>query len=418
MIVKTLVEKLNSYENDYWDFTQYRDKKALIKYPAMMVAPMQEQLLQDILEFDPHIRNILDPFVGSGTVLAAGAKLNLNTYGIDINPLAILISRVALEGVSLVNIRESIAQLKTYITLFLGNTDSFEFMNINKWFREDVIADLITLRKAIRYEKDIQIRRFFWVCFADTIKKYSNTRSTTFKLHVKEKDKIKTMDNNSIKYFVDKVSSLYIDYIKENIDTKINLYTGNSTDILRGFDDNSIDLICTSPPYGDNHTTVTYGQYSILPLLWIDLDDLDQFDVTMLGKFSAIDRMSLGGHYNMDQFDVDVEYEDLIVDISNQKAKKVMYFINDYCKAFAELARVLKTGKRLVLTLGNRRVDNKEIPFDILNDRLAERYGLEEEAVLTRNIQGKRMPTKVSNIPNLGSVKSMSKEYVKIYRKF
>lgn len=413
----TLVEKLNSYKNDFWDFTDYRDKKALIKYPGMMVAPMQEQLLQDILEFDPHIKNILDPFVGSGTVLAAGEKLNLNTYGVDINPLAILISRVTLEGVPEVDIRESIAQLKTYITLFLGNTDSFEFMNINKWFREDVIADLSTIRKAVKYEKDIKIRRFFWVCFADTIRKYSNTRSTTFKLHVKEKDKIKTMDNNCIQYFTNKISSLYIDYIKKNNDTDIKLYTGNSTDILRGFSDNSVDLICTSPPYGDNHTTVTYGQYSILPLLWIDLDDLDQFDLTMLEKFTAIDRMSLGGHYNIDQFDVDVEYEDLVAGITKEKAKKVKFFIHDYCKVFAELARVLKPGKRLVLTLGNRRVDNKEIPFDVLNDRLAARHGLIEEAVLIRNIQGKRMPAKVSNIPNLGSVKSMSKEYIKIYRK-
>jgi DNA modification methylase len=417
MMLKTLVEKLNSYENNYWDFTEYREKKALIKYPAMMVAPMQEQLLQDILEFDPHITNILDPFVGSGTVLAAGNKLNLNAYGIDINPLAILITRVRLEGVSLVNIRESIAQLKTYITLFIGNTDSFEFMNINKWFREDVIADLSIIRKAIKYEKDIQIRRFFWVCFADTIRKYSNTRSTTFKLHVKEKEKIKAMENNCIQYFINKVSSSYIDYVKDNSNNRINLYTGNSTDILKSFSNNSIDLICTSPPYGDNHTTVTYGQYSILPLLWIDIDDLDKFDLTMLEKFTAIDRMSLGGHYNLSQFDVDVEYEDLIAGISDQKVKKVMFFINDYCKVFAEMARVLKSGKRLVLTLGNRRVDNKEFRFDILNDRLAARYGLEEEAMLTRNIQGKRMPTKVSNIPNLGSVKSMSKEYIKIYRK-
>ncbi len=416
MKANTLVEKLNSYSNDYWDFKEYRDKKALIKYPAMMVAPMQEKLLQDILEFDPQIENILDPFVGSGTVLAAGAKLNLNTYGVDINPLAILISRVTLEGVSPENIRESIAQLKTYITLFLGNTESFEFMNINKWFRDDVIADLSIIRKAIRYEKDIQIRRFFWVCFADTIKKYSNTRSTTFKLHIKEEEKIKTMDNDCIQYFANKVSSLYIDYVKQN-NTEINLYTGNSIDILSDFSENSIDLICTSPPYGDNHTTVTYGQFSILPLLWIDLDDMDRFDASMLERFSAIDRVSLGGHYNMDQFDVDVKYEDLITNFSTPKVKKVKYFINDYCKVFAELARVLKPDKRLVLTLGNRRVDNHEFPFDILNDRLAAKYGLEEETVLTRNIQGKRMPTKVSNIPNLGSVKSMSKEYVKIYRK-
>ncbi|MGG1638881.1 DNA methyltransferase [Paenibacillus sp. NRS-1760] len=416
--MNTLVEKLNSYENDYWDFTEYRDKKALVKYPAMMVAPMQEQLLKDIIEFDSRIKNILDPFVGSGTVLAAGATLNLNTYGIDINPLAVLISRVKLEGVSFENIRESIAELRTNITLFLGNTEPFEFTNINKWFRKDVIIDLSTIRKAIVREGNIQIRRFFWVCFADSVRKFSNTRSTTFKLHVKEEEKIISMDNNCIQYFINKISSSYIDYVKKSVCSNINLYSGNSIDILKSFSEESIDLICTSPPYGDNHTTVTYGQYSILPLLWIDLGDLDQFDVSILDKFTAIDRMSLGGHYNMEEFDVDIEYEDLIGKISREKAKKVKYFINDYYKVFTELTRVLKKGKRLVLTLGNRRVDNQEFPFDVLNDRLAIKYGMEEEAVLTRNIQGKRMPVKLSNIPNLGSVRSMSKEYIKIYRKY
>lgn len=417
MKVNTLVEKLKSYSNEYWDFTEYRDKKALIKYPAMMVAPMQEQLLQDILEFETQIENILDPFVGSGTVLAAGAKYNLCTYGIDINPLAILITRVKLEGISYTQIREGIAQIKSYISLFLGNVELHHFNNIDKWFRDDVIADLSTIRKAIMHEKNIQIRRFFWVCFADTVRKYSNTRSTTFKLHVKEESKIKEMENDSIQYFVTKVSSLYTDYIKETNNTHCSLYTGNVTDVLRNFEESSIDLICTSPPYGDNHTTVTYGQYSILPLLWIDVNDLDSFDLSMLEKFTAIDRMSLGGHYNLDRFNVEIEYEDLISNLSFEKAKKVKFFINDYCKVFTELARVLKKDKKLVLTLGNRRVDNKEFPFDVLNDRLAEKYGLEEEAVVTRNIQGKRMPTKVSNIPNLGAVKSMSKEYVKIYRK-
>lgn len=298
--METLADKLNSYENNYWDFTKYREKKVLIKYPAMMVAPMQEQLLQDILQYDPYITNILDPFVGSGTALVAGAKLGLDVYGIDINPLAILISRVRLEGVPIEDIRESIAQLKTYITLFLGNTNPIKFTNIQKWFRKDVIADLSTVKRAIQHENNIQIRRYFWVCFADTVRKYSNTRSTTFKLHVKEHEKIKTMDNDCIQYFINRVSALYVDYVKRNDDTNISLYTGDSIDILTSFNDSSIDLICTSPPYGDNHTTVTYGQYSILPLLWIDLDDLDYFDKTLLEKFTAIDRMSIGGRYNTD----------------------------------------------------------------------------------------------------------------------
>lgn len=415
--MEALVDKLNSYENDYWDFTRYREKNVLIKYPAMMVAPMQEQLLQDIFQYDPYITNILDPFVGSGTALAAGAKLGLDVCGMDINPLAILISRVRLEGVPIEDIRESIAQLKTYITLFLGNTNSFEFTNIQKWFRKDVIADLSTIKKAIQHENDIKIRRYFWVCFADTVRKYSNTRSTTFKLHIKEQEKIKIMDNDCIQYFINRITALYVDYIKRNGDINISLYTGDSIDILANLNDCSVDLICTSPPYGDNHTTVTYGQYSILPLLWIDLDDLDHFDTSVLEKFTAIDRISMGGRYNADKSIIDIEYKDLITDISDQKAKKMISFINDYCRAFEEMARVLKSGKRMVLTLGNRRVDNKEFPFDILNDRLAKKYGLDEEVMITRNIQGKRMPSKVSHIHNLGSVKSMSKEYVKIYKK-
>lgn len=329
-----LVEKLNSYENDYWDFTEYRDKKALIKYPGMMVAPMQEQLLKDIIEYDQGITSILDPFVGSGTVLTAGAALNLNTYGIDINPLAVLISRVKLEGVPLVKIRESIAEIRTNITLLLGNTEPFEFININKWFREDVIIDLSTIRKAIEREGNIRIRRFFWVCFADTIRKFSNTRSTTFKLHIKEEEKIKSMDNHCIQYFITKISSLYMNYVKDSNSSKANLFTGNSINILEKFPDESIDLICTSPPYGDNHTTITYGQYSILPLLWIDLNDLDQFEVSLLNNLTAIDRVSLGGHNNMEEFEVKIEYEDLIQNISSEKAKKVRYFINDYYKVF------------------------------------------------------------------------------------
>jgi len=412
----TLVDKLSRYSPDFWDFSQYRDKYAIIKYPAMMVAPMQEQLLQVILESDESISNILDPFAGSGTVLSIGKKLGLDVKGIDINPLATLITRVRLEGVPSDLIHKHIAQLRMYITLLLGNTPPFEFPNINKWFRDDVIADLSVIRKAIQLEKSLQIRRFFWVCFADTVIRYSNTRSTTFKLHIKELEKIKSMNNDSIDYFINKASTIYNQYITyHKYNNQIELYTGDAIEILSNFNENSIDLICTSPPYGDNHTTVTYGQFSILPLLWIDSNDLEKFDKNLLNNFSAIDSASMGGKIKT-KVD-DSLYKDLLKNITPRKAKKVISFFDDYCQAFAQMARVLKRGKRLVLTLGNRRVDNIELPFDILNDRLAAKYGLEKEAIITRNIQGKRMPSKLSHIPNLGAVTSMKKEYVIIYKK-
>src|SRR5690606_30367716 len=56
------------------------------------------------------------------------------------------------------------------------------------------------------------------------------------------------------------------------------------------------DLMVTSPPYGDNRTTVTYGQHSYLPLQWIDLDDIDnRATKDFLKSTSEIDTRSLGG---------------------------------------------------------------------------------------------------------------------------
>ena len=56
------------------------------------------------------------------------------------------------------------------------------------------------------------------------------------------------------------------------------------------------DLLVTSPPYGDNATTVPYGQHAFLPLQWIDLDDIDSgISPELLANTHAIDSRSLGG---------------------------------------------------------------------------------------------------------------------------
>lgn len=36
----TLVDKLNAYTEDYWDFANYRENSSIIQYPVKMVTPM------------------------------------------------------------------------------------------------------------------------------------------------------------------------------------------------------------------------------------------------------------------------------------------------------------------------------------------------------------------------------------------
>lgn len=411
----TLAEKLSTYTEDYWDFSEYRNDSPLVRYPAVMVAPMQACILEEIKLSDKSITTVLDPFCGSGTVLCEGQKLGLNVMGFDINPLATLLTTVQLEGIPADKAITSINALNSRLALLVGNVEPFTFMNINKWFNDDVIVSLSVIRQAIIEEQDNRMRRFFWCCFAETVKKFSNTRTSTFKLHVKEQPQIDATIDESIIFFKQHVQANYAKFIKEN-STNLSISCGDSMSLLADLQENSIDLICTSPPYGDNHTTVTYGQFSILPLLWIDTNDLQIWDESILENFTAIDSASLGGRIKRKNTDTS-RYNEFIKHVSAEKQKKVVAFLSDYEMIFSLLAKALKPGKLLVLTLGNRRVDNREIPFDAFNDMLAQKYGLELDSTITRNIVGKRMPSKVSCIKDIGAVKSMSKEYVKIYRK-
>lgn len=79
-------------------------------------------------------------------------------------------------------------------------------------------------------------------------------------------------------------------------------YKGNIKIILRdsikylNHTKQKFDLILTSPPYGDNHTTVSYGQYSVMPLRWIVCSDIDDaVDNNVLSTLYGIDNVSLGG---------------------------------------------------------------------------------------------------------------------------
>ncbi|HEM5157438.1 TPA: modification methylase, partial [Streptococcus suis] len=198
---------------------------------------------------------------------------------------------------------------------------------------------------------------------------------------------------------------------------KINIVIGKSEEVLSKFDDYSIDLICTSPPYGDNSSTVTYGQYSMLPIYWIDKKDLGNFDENLIENYSSIDSNSLGGNFKRSRFEIDSKIlENYLSVISADKHKKVKNFISDYFDVLSELVRVLKKEKYLVLTLGNRRVDNQVVPLSDITEEYLEKKGLRLETSITRNIPQKRMPRKVSRVDN-HAVESMNQEYVLIFRK-
>ena len=72
----------------------------LDRYPAKMVSRLADKLVS---RYAANATSILDPFCGSGAVLAAGRRNSLPVTGIDLNPVAGLLSEIKITGFSLEN---------------------------------------------------------------------------------------------------------------------------------------------------------------------------------------------------------------------------------------------------------------------------------------------------------------------------
>lgn len=395
----------------YKNYNKKDDIHGTVLYPATMIAPVQKDILEFLISKNP-VRNIFDPFHGSGTALYEGFYISrdIQLIGCDINPLANLITKVKLEGVS-TNIDNDIKHIKDYI-LNKRVYKSYKFPNSEKWFREDIAKDLTKIRKAIITIEDKQNRRFFWCMMCNVIRRYSNTRSSTYKLHIKPKEQINRMTNQVI---VD-----YIYSIENNVEqfrcgtTNFALFKCDTLNKIKEFDDNSFDISITSPPYGDNGTTVPYGQFSMLSLYWIDKRDLElsgwEFD-----NYSKIDSCSMGGYKGIREFD---DFELSLINpyvekISEAKRKKVKRFFVDYFEFMQELCRV--TNQFIVMTLGNRTVDRINIDLTDISMKCLENFGFKKVQIAQREILNKRTPKKTSKVNN-EPVSSMNQEYVIIYK--
>lgn len=416
----SIAERLDSHCSEYWDFkdTKVEGIHSIANYPAPMVAPMQYEILKTLLEDNPNYNKLLDPFHGSGVTLVEGQTLGLEVHGIDINPYAHIISNAKLEKYDPYVIQQANDKINQRIADIRNNKkyNMHYFNNIGKWFREDILNDLSILRMAITSEQNKKTRRYYWLCFGEIVKKYSNTRTSTFKLHSKTEEIIASMPNNVLTDFIKKVEETFL-LIGYPCLGKYHLTCGDSILHMANMADNSMDIICTSPPYGDNGTTVTYGQFSTLQLLWIDNNDFD-YDIACVENYSKIDSLSLGGCLNNhNPFYLPYRLNHYLREISPHKRTKVSRFFADYENAFRHIIRILSQNGCLILTLGNRRVDDIEFPFVQLNEDLAEHYGLVQIYKLTRNIVNKRMPYKVSKLLDGNSVPSISKETVLIFQK-
>jgi site-specific DNA-methyltransferase (cytosine-N4-specific) len=397
-----------SYDN----YKKKLDIHGTVLYPAVMVAPVQKEVLTWLIDGRENLK-IFDPFHGSGTALYEAADIDstVSIYGYDINPLASLITLVKLQGIDEVSFEKDFLLLENILKQDF-DFPILSFYKSDKWFKPDVINTLSKVVYAIKEVDNKKNRQYFWVMLCDIIRRYSNTRSSTYKLHIKEQSKIDALKDNIIKDFLNKTKNSKVFY--QNHFQKFHLKKGDSLKLIKEDKDNSIDIIVTSPPYGENATTVPYGQFSYLALSFIDKQDIE-FDGWELSTCQALDSSSMGGTYAKSELSDDAKklIETYLKKITKDKHKKVIRFFADYFDFLDDAARV--SNQYIVMTLGHRTVNRVKINLTRVTEKYLELKGYARKGKLSRKISSKRTPEQILVKNKL--TETMNKEYVLIMEK-
>jgi 16S rRNA G966 N2-methylase RsmD len=352
---------------------------------------------------------VFDPFCGSGTVTTEAVRLGRHAIGFDINPLALLIAEVKATPIMPQRLWQALAQIESSLQR-LGEVEPPKFANIDYWFKPEVKKQLARLKAAIEALEDEAVKKFSLVVFSRVVREASNTRPNEFKLFRLPPEKLKRHNPDVFRLFRQRFAEcigIMSDWWREVGDSllkpQLRLHDARQPFPLPS---ESVDLLLTSPPYGDARTTVAYGQFSRLSLQWLGLWRED------------LDRSSLGGHHRSMRVLVPTLKEALeaIAKVCPKRAQEVEAFYADLYDCLRNIVPVVKRDGFAVFVIANRKVRGIKLPTDkIIVEMLPE---FEFVVSLPRQIPNKRMPLRnsPSNIPGETDT-TMLEEHIVILQK-
>lgn len=434
-IINALENKIKEDEF-YLDFRGENTKEfshVYHSYPAMMIPQLARELIKITTDQNNSITNVIDPFMGSGTTLVEGLIKDLSVYGNDINPLSEMVSKAKTQPIDPLYIEGEFNLLKHHILEMyeiykVGDYQISNYPNFDRidfWFKKEIIEKLQLIKNAILEYSNIHIKNFFMVAFSETVRLVSNTRNGEFKLYRMPVEKLEVWNPD--------VLEIYFDIVQRNLkgnkdlwdilkDKKLKVSITKGSSFQLPYADESMDLLVTSPPYGDSRTTVAYGQYSRLSAQWLDLE------IDKGIKINQLDNVMLGGKISKD-LEANVVLEELgsetlysvynkIFNEDNKRAYEVLQFYSDLDKTLREIERLMRKGSYQYWVVANRTVKKINIPTDQIIIEMFEKYDIKYLHRFYRNIPNKRMPSQNSPTNKAGEkVTTMNREIIIMFKK-
>lgn len=154
------------------------------KYPSKFIPHIPRWAIRKYLR-DQMFRSILDPMCGSGTTLVEGVLSGHHVFGIDIDPLARLITKVKITPLDEERLRSACRKVMDRITHASQGKFLPSIPTLSHWFNEGVTKELSIIRDAIEEHRDDKdIYDFLIVTFSSIIRRVSNADNQSQKTYV------------------------------------------------------------------------------------------------------------------------------------------------------------------------------------------------------------------------------------------
>lgn len=405
------------YKDETWDFRTADTKEythCFHTYPAMMIPQIARRLLNS---YGVEGEWLLDPYCGTGTSLVEASLFGMHSVGCDINPLVRLIATVKLTPISLKTLEIELNKMNDSLfeiefgTVKIPEMSIPKIPNLEYWFSSEVINYLAFLLSQINAVEDQVVRNFMTVAFSETVREVSFTRTSGFKLHRMPVEKLENFHPDVFGIFRKKLirnKQGLIAYLEKRGDVETSICSTNTVngELPMPRPIGGYNLVITSPPYGDSHTTVAYGQFSRLSAEWLGLPNARK-----------VDKLAMGGHRSRkipEESPMSSAIEK-IRSVDEKRAYEVIAFYVDLENSINTVVQTLSPRATICYVVGNRRVKDVKLPTDEFIVSTFAKHGFSHKETIVRNIPNKRMPRKnsPSNISGQ-TAKTMHEEYIVI----
>jgi len=337
---------------------------------------------------------VLDPFAGAGTTMIECQLEGLTSFGIEINPFLNYVGNVCLNwDVDVVELETAFDVICEHFrdTSALVEFDSLEengftippIHNPTRWWRPDVLKDLLILKASIDIKSPNEpIRDFFRLALAEAlVPDLTNVTLGRLQLHFIDRSQ---EEIQVLPVFISRANRM-LDDMREIRATHLKrtsrVLQGDATKISELEIDRRVNCVITSPPYPNRYSYV-----------WNTRPHLYFFDFFSTARQAAdLDKATVGGTWGsatsvLAKGIIKAQYpvlEDVVGPIvgeirksDNLMANYAMKYFNLLAHQVVEMERVLATDARIAYVVGCSRLKGVYIETDVLLGKILEGLGL------------------------------------------